>query len=862
MRQAPGLCLTDITANYFYTKRNQHDNLVEVFRQFGMFLADFHKTYHMQHGDCHLSNVFYDEGRSLFTLIDVADVSASPYHTPDDDVSYFSRGLKTFVQAYGADFVNRMDLGMQAGYKQGKAKVQSAPPRPAIKPTPRDTNTLNHTSHTPGHPKIISRPTIVGDSAGSLSFTPGAHPKGISKLAASGDAGDAAALLSYTPKIKISGKPAASGDAGVAAGLLSYTPKIMISCKPAASGDAGDAAGLLSYTPNAHREGISKPAASGDGTCHAFPKPLPQRLFVKAAAATGDAVCRTPQAPVHQKTALSSKGLRTATLKMSSDIFDPTSEDIRSQMVACLNCSPKACFQKLLDPAGSTEGIWLLKDSAGTNLEMRLIRSERKYPQIPTDSEKFATLACNCPDIMSDPSLCFPSMMLKCCEPNGKEVYDLLVIRQAKGRRIAEIVAHNYRQGNQESLVEIFEKLGSYLADFHRRYQMQHGHCNASNVFYDEATHAFTMINLADISAKAYDAENDDVTYFNRKMMALSEFYGSEFLARCAMSLQKGYKKADAMAGDVVSKASLAQCVSRQSSSAMRSPDVPDIQQELLAKSVASNNATMNKLGGSMRVGASTLLPMIKDGPRGVKVAMVEMNGSMLDISFPATRAQILKHVGASPSASIEELPAAGGRSKGMWRLTDDNLKLVLKLVSSKRACAQVPTDAEKYVALETKCPEISKDPSMAFPRMILKCYAPGGEELYDLFVMQQAPGLRMADIISNYYRAEVSRLPDLIEIFRKLGVCLVNFHRVYQMQHGHCHASNVFYDEDMRVFTMINVADMSTCNDMEDDDILYFNRKLMTLSEYYGSDLLTRCIASLQAGYTSSDMKAQVKRR
>lgn len=227
------------------------------------------------------------------------------------------------------------------------------------------------------------------------------------------------------------------------------------------------------------------------------------------------------------------------------------------------------------------------------------------------------------------------------------------------------------------------------------------------------------------------------------------------------------------------------------------------------------------------------------------------MTTDVFDFSLSTTRSQILAHLGCSCDASIQEMANPGGCSQGIWLLNDVDQKLILKLTSSKRKLPHIPTDAEKCVTLASKHPNIGSDHSLSFPVMVFRCCEPSGDELHDLHVMRHARGLRIADVVAHYCRANHSKLDNLVEIFRNFGAFLAKFHEAYQMQHGDCHPSNVFYDESCNLFTLIDVAGISVSPyTTDDDDFTYFNRALMMLSQYYGSELLTRCGLSMRAGY------------
>jgi len=175
---------------------------------------------------------------------------------------------------------------------------------------------------------------------------------------------------------------------------------------------------------------------------------------------------------------------------------------------------------------------------------LKMNGSGRKFPHVQTDGEKCISLALKCPQILLDLSLTFPVMLLKCCENNGNELYDLFVMREAPGVRITDAIAFYVRQCSEhlDELIDMFRRFGAFLADYHSAYQMQHGDCHASNIFYDSVNFRFTIVDVADMCEDPYGAENDDVNYFNEALMMLSEYYGADLMAQSCSAVTAGYK--------------------------------------------------------------------------------------------------------------------------------------------------------------------------------------------------------------------------------------------------------------------------------------------------------------------------------
>jgi len=86
------------------------------------------------------------------------------------------------------------------------------------------------------------------------------------------------------------------------------------------------------------------------------------------------------------------------------------------------------------------------------------------------------------------------------------------------------------------------QKVGAFLADFHAVYQMQHADFHVSNVMYDEAVDLFTLIDVADMEVDAYEGKEDDVSYFNKALMTLEQYYGADLLLNCCTCVSAGYR--------------------------------------------------------------------------------------------------------------------------------------------------------------------------------------------------------------------------------------------------------------------------------------------------------------------------------
>jgi len=114
MRQVTGVRGSEFIMQKLHTKQVQ--DLMRILEQFGAFLADFHARYNgMQHGDLTPANVFFDQARGRFTLVDVADL-APRNPVIQSDTERFTGSLKLLSHFYGPDLFMQGKAQFEAGY--------------------------------------------------------------------------------------------------------------------------------------------------------------------------------------------------------------------------------------------------------------------------------------------------------------------------------------------------------------------------------------------------------------------------------------------------------------------------------------------------------------------------------------------------------------------------------------------------------------------------------------------------------------------------------------------------------------------------------------------------------------------------
>jgi hypothetical protein len=235
-------------------------------------------------------------------------------------------------------------------------------------------------------------------------------------------------------------------------------------------------------------------------------------------------------------------------LRMDGDIFDPCRPQLRSLLLERLQVPQSSVIEALQDNPGSfNDGVWIVVDSNSTGLVLKLVPHIRQHHARATDTEKFINLQKQCPHIVTEFSLSFPLKIFQLRGPRGNRCKDLIVMRRATGLQLTQHMYHKINGGQPPQLLQIFSELGTFLHTLHRAYQaMQHGDCQPSNVFYDELTGIFTLIDVADLGYGPYVAEGgeNDVEHFIDGLKTLSRWYGEKIVADCERRFRAAYLEA------------------------------------------------------------------------------------------------------------------------------------------------------------------------------------------------------------------------------------------------------------------------------------------------------------------------------
>lgn len=236
--------------------------------------------------------------------------------------------------------------------------------------------------------------------------------------------------------------------------------------------------------------------------------------------------------------ALRGKSSRIAEIQVGCGKPDPMQNPIRSQLIVELGLSPHVNMKQSRG-GGQNEGIWTLEDGAHSYV-LKLVRHQPVHQQATTDTDRLLRLASEYPCVVDDPDLAFPLKIFRCRGPTGVHSHDLIVMRKAPGRALTEVIALKWSRGAGAKLVmDLLEKVGAFLADFHVRYgHKQHCDFHPTNVLYDEASEKLTIIDVGNIGANACLG---DLDHFIKGLAIMAKSLGKEFLVEAVNHFRAGY---------------------------------------------------------------------------------------------------------------------------------------------------------------------------------------------------------------------------------------------------------------------------------------------------------------------------------
>jgi serine/threonine protein kinase len=230
-------------------------------------------------------------------------------------------------------------------------------------------------------------------------------------------------------------------------------------------------------------------------------------------------------------------------LQYDTPELDLSSPMCHRQLVLFLGLNRNARIEPLLGHAGGlNKGLWAVHGSS-ESLILKLVNSQRSHPMLPTETESFTKLAQQYPNLIHDRELAFPLKIFHCRRCGRNITHDLIVMRKASGESFSDLVSRKWKSGHVPELMNHFHAAGCFLARIHSRHGLQHGDFQPNNLFYDEATNQFTMIDIADLSPNSLMVTESDVDHFCRGVGLLASVLGVQLQIDGLRHFQAGYSK-------------------------------------------------------------------------------------------------------------------------------------------------------------------------------------------------------------------------------------------------------------------------------------------------------------------------------
>lgn len=185
----------------------------------------------------------------------------------------------------------------------------------------------------------------------------------------------------------------------------------------------------------------------------------------------------------------------------------------------------------------------------------------------------------------------------------------------------------------------------------------------------------------------------------------------------------------------------------------------------------------------------------------------------------------------------------AVGVRKTAWLLEGEGEEgWMIKEISCKRRCCNIPTALENCDSLIQKFPNLLLDETLAFPHSCVELQTPSGEHTNDLLISRRCPGVQLCRFFSDLDLRLVENQEHLERVAAKVGELLADFHARYSdpltgeaTYHTDFHPSNVLYEPQSDTLTFIDLDGMGSSG--ISDDVEKFERLLWTFSaERYAS--------------------------
>ena len=196
---------------------------------------------------------------------------------------------------------------------------------------------------------------------------------------------------------------------------------------------------------------------------------------------------------------------------------------------------------------GQNQGIWFAKSNERKTHCLKVVKSARRFPSMPSERENYVELLERFPKLISDHSITFPVKVVQLVDKQAggnKPVFDVIVMPVAKGGRMAEVIGNLDKDtGGMALITKIFTAVGAQLKKFHSDYaDTQHTDLQTSNIFIDiQAPSQPVGVSFIDLGGMGTMVQSGDVDYFKESIRLLANTYGSEFGRIATAAFLNGY---------------------------------------------------------------------------------------------------------------------------------------------------------------------------------------------------------------------------------------------------------------------------------------------------------------------------------
>jgi tRNA A-37 threonylcarbamoyl transferase component Bud32 len=222
--------------------------------------------------------------------------------------------------------------------------------------------------------------------------------------------------------------------------------------------------------------------------------------------------------------------------------FDPSAMMMKQQIASAVGLSHTARMEAMTGSAGGQNfGTWTLSNGSQSFI-LKAVRCKRHHAAVPTETENFLKLAREYPSVVHDQDIAFPVKIFRCHGPAGN-THNLIAMRKAHGECFTNIINMKCYARQIPQLMDTLEAAGRFIANLHNKHGLKHGDCQPSNMFLDEASGKFTMIDVSDLSpaGAALGTMETDVDHFCGGVRILTSMHGEQISSQAIQRVKAGY---------------------------------------------------------------------------------------------------------------------------------------------------------------------------------------------------------------------------------------------------------------------------------------------------------------------------------